>query len=206
MKRKYRNMTFTATVPGQGRWNGSRCDSKTPVGTPWAECPAITPATLVQRVTPADLPRPVRAAIAVIDVDNLVLGEERLVPDRALSAVEQVYRRLANTELTLAAVSRQVLEVLGAELYLRFPAWVWRLAHEGKDAADRQLIDFANTGRRQRPDAVVAVASGDHGFLELAFHGPMQVVVPDGLRVAKVLQPYLGRPRRASRDSWELAT
>ncbi len=184
MRRKYRSMTFTKTVAR---------DSE-----------AVT----VPQVCPADLPRVSRARIGLIDVDNIVIGHDGLIqPDRAHSALAEIYAQMSTVELSLALISDPARKALGPNLCFEFHQWTWRVADVGRDAADRQLIDFARAALRQRPGALVAVASGDHEFAQLAELTDLEVVVPRNHRgVSRELRPYLRVWRPAGRQDFGLAT
>jgi hypothetical protein len=164
--------------------------------------------TFTKTVCPADLPRISRARIALIDVDNIVIGPDGLIqPDRAHAAPAEVYAQMSAVELSLAVVSDPARKALGPNLCFEFPRWTWRAAEVGKDAADRQLLDFARAALRQRPGALVAVASGDHGFAQLAELTDLEVVVPRTHHgVARELRPYLRVWRPAGRHDFGLAT
>lgn len=91
---------------------------------------------------------------------------------------------------------------MALNLCFEFHQWTWRAAEVGKDAADRQLIDFARAALGQRPGALVAVASGDDEFAQLAELTDLEVVVPRTHHgVARALRPYL---RVAARRSTRL--
>ena len=161
-----------------------------------------------QQVSPADLPRTPRATIALIDVDNIVIGRDgRIDAVRAHAALAEVYVQLGNAELSLAVVSEPTRVALGSDVCFRFTGWTWRAAEIGKDAADHQLCDFALTVLEQRMGARVAIASGDHIFAALADVTDIEVVVPRGHHgVARALRPYLRVRRPADRRQFELAT
>ncbi len=179
MNNKYRSMTFTRpAVPLQ----------------------QVTPQTTF---TPAHLPRPLRATIALIDVDNIALaGRGRLDRKAATAALAEVYAQLSGVEISLAVASHAAIVRLGGTPWFDFSRWTWRAAEVGPDAADHQLIDFARSALRQRPRAIVAVASGDHLFAELAIDNEIEVVVPRGHHgVARTLRPHL-----RVRGGFDLAT
>ena len=161
-----------------------------------------------QQVSPADLPRNPQATIALIDVDNIVIGRDgRIDAVRAHAALAEVYVQLGNAELSLAVVSEPTRVALGSDVCFRFTGWTWRAAEIGKDAADHQLCDFALTVLEQRMGARVAIASGDHIFAALADVTDIEVVVPRGHHgVAQALRPYLRVRRPADRRQFELAT
>jgi len=128
MKNKYRSMTFTRpAVPLQ----------------------QVTPQTTF---TPAHLPRPLRATIALIDVDNIALaGRGRLDRKAATAALAEVYAQLSGVEISLAVASHAAIVRLGGTPWFDFSRWTWRAAEVGPDAADHQLIDFARSALS--PDA-----------------------------------------------------
>jgi len=167
---------------------------------------SVVPA--VQRCSPADLPRTRHATIALIDVDNIVIGRDGGVDiGRARAALAEVYEQLSTAELSLAVISESARAALGSNVLFEFSKWTWRTADEGKDAADRQLCDFALTALGQRAGARVAIVSGDHMFADLAKVTDIEVVVPRGHHgIARALRPYLRVRRPALRHDYELAT
>ena len=144
-------------------------------------------------VTPMNLPKHRSAAIALIDVDNIVIGRDgRIDPDSAMRKLAEVYARLNIAELSLAVMSASCHESLKHEPWFRFPKWTWRVAEVGSDAADHQLLDFAHTALEQRLGSRVAVASGDGIFADLAEVSELEVVVPvEHHGVSSRLRPYL---------------
>ncbi len=190
MKSKYKAMTFSApTVSPPG--------------------PAVAPCSRPDRPPrPADLPRTRRATIALIDVDNIVIGRGGGVdPEGAWAALAEVYAQLSGVELSLAVVSESIRATLGPYLCFEFRTWTWRTADAGRDAADHQLCDFALAALAQRTEARVAIASGDHMFARLAQVAEIEVVVPRGHHgVARSLRPYLRVRRAADRRDYQLAT
>ncbi len=144
-------------------------------------------------VTPADLPKHRSTAIALIDVDNIVIGRDgRIDPDSAMRKLAEVYARLSTAELSLAVMSASCNEALGHEPWFRFPKWTWQVAEVGPDAADHQLLDFVHAALKQRLGSRVAVASGDGIFAVLAEVAELEVVVPvEHHGVSDRLRPYL---------------
>ena len=153
-------------------------------------------------VTPLDLPKRRSAGIAVIDVDNLVIGRDGGIDrEYAMGKLAEVYAQLSTAELSLAVMSASFHADLGHEPWFRFPNWTWRVAEEGQDAADHQLLEFAHTVVDQREHMRVAVASGDGIFADLANVAPLEVVVPlEHHGVSARLRKYL-RVRRPKRQA-----
>lgn len=129
--------------------------------------------------------------LAIIDVDNIVLaGHSNYTIDDAYRRLMEVAHQLGTPDLSLAVMSPRMARRLGAWPWFAIPQWTWRSADQGPDAADRQLIQFAEHLVGHRPIELMSVASGDHAFAELAaIARDRQVVVPsDHMGVSRLLR------------------
>lgn len=141
---------------------------------------------------PSALAGPTINRVAIIDVDNIVLaGHSSFTDEEAHRRLVEVDRALRHPDLILAVMSHRMARQLNGWPWFALPHWTWRTAANGPDAADHQLVEFADAVAVSRSLIHLSVASGDHIFADVAFGVAWaEVVVPsDHIGVAQVLEP-----------------